>query len=198
MMELDDLLQRVLTGELSPDDAAVRARRDADPDFARELDESLALQDLLDEDAADEREALEAPTAPRRWPMWLIAMAAGLLAVVFVPRLSPPKAPDGGQGVMLGGSLELEGLRPAGPGRSFRTFGFDATLPDGARCEIRVWAVDAGEGTPAVLTGRFTGNEWSPSDDERRSLPDEIRWELRVFDVAGSAIGFGRVDSASR
>ena len=204
------LLQRVLVGELSVDDPLVEARSREDPEFRRTLQGSLGTQRLLELDARDEREALEESAAsvdrpaPQRgfrngWPLALVAAAlvATLVISLWVGRGSA-RDRSGPAPVMLGQRVVPANLSPSGPEASFSAFSFEARMPAGSYGVLRVWVVDAPATGNPVLEKRFGGTTCSLSDDEVQLLPDEIRWEIRLFDVEGAPIGFAEVVSASR
>ena len=230
MSDPREILERVLTGELAADAPEIRALRERDAAFARELDELLQLQGLLGADAADEREALGDTAgspgddvvvstvrrlagggkAPRRdgprLLVVLVAAAAVIAAILIVPRLGQ-EADDGIQRddriLGPGEEIVLHMLTPDGPDQTFTSFAFEATLAEGAQIEIaygeiRIWPADAEAGAEPFLKTTFSGFAWSPSDAQLESLPDAIRWEVRVFDVEGRPLARASVDLASR
>ena len=200
----DELAQRVVAGELSLQDPRIAERRRQDDAFARRLDQLLELRALLDRDARDERQVLQAIQRPRsRRRLWLLGVvAAAAAAVVGAVALNWSDDLDerlADQGQVLGADeIALENLRPAGAGQDLGTFSFEASLPPGASSEIRVWDAAAPEGAAPLFVGSFSGTRWSPAAAELALLPDAIRWELRVSDVDGDRLGFARVELATR
>ena len=170
-----------------------------------ELAEASELSTALRETAADamRRTIATEPfvdggsaAAPRRRSRWLgVAAVAAAVLVAFLAQRSltvrpePPVSDDGSKPLMLDtGGLEL--LAPIGEVEAYAEFqwSFDGS-PDGFY-ELRIWEASRPTGSqPDFEKLEIDGNTWTPTEDDLRSIPSSMRWEVRAFDGAATLVG---------
>ncbi len=198
--EHEELLERVLGGELARDAAEVQDRCAACAECREELahleavlgtaraagelqreviEEALAGKGPRDVELA--RRALEvarerAPGArrPSRAWLWLAGAAAVALLVFLVPRSTdaPP--------VLLGDGLEL--LAPRGAGADPELFSWSFELPPAGHFELRVWQLLPGGGE-VLLVERIDldATTWRPSAPDSLPPGARIRWTVEAY-----------------
>lgn len=182
-----DLLQRVVVGELAASDPAVQRRMLASPEFREELEEFSALQALLDADAAQVG-AFQAPPAMRtaHWGKW-VGLAASLLIVLTVAFQmnksgDEPRFP--GQGQMMGSeSLSITLIQPwDGTTLDFQVEPF----VDGLSSLIEFIPEDL---NAERVEFKFEGTRWTPTQEQKAQVPADAEWRLSVFDKSGTWLG---------
>lgn len=200
----DQLLEAVLTGDLSAQDPRVLERCAADPGFRAELEGLLELAGTLAADAEQtrtaHREAAESPApvaapappramgdggepdAPRGigW-WWLPGFVAAAALLVFL-QLRDPDVPDfPGAGELLGGDgLTIELVESwDGTGLSYAVEGGPEEVSS-----LVEFLLDDG----STLAFPFDGTIWSPSPAEVETIPAGATWRLSVYDASGALI----------
>ncbi len=196
----DEILRRVLTGELPEDAPEVVELLEEQPEAREELERMRALQADLDEaggfvrkvleeagggegapgeDAVEgfvaERTAGSAPErpGPRRWKLATVLAAAA--AIVLILLLRDPLGPTylGPPDVRI--LAPSEGIQ----GEEYGIFRWEYELKPGWEFEIIV----RGAGMEERSSGRLPGSPWDPGDTH--AWPDSIEWELLVHDNSG-------------
>ena len=195
----EQLLEAVLTGEISAEDERVRERRAEDEAFGEELDGLLSLAEVLEEDAALTRaahqEAADRPASLHVLPgashadrqssrgrLWWVPGLVAAAAIVMLLLPQPPEVPDfPGDGKLLGGEgLVVEWIEPwAGTGLSY-------SLQDGPEevSSLMEFLLDDG----STLSFPFHGTEWTPSEAQTQTIPAGATWRLSVYDTSGALI----------
>ncbi len=209
----EEMLEGIVCGAVDARAPEVRARLNGDPALRAQLDELLDLQKLLGDDSKGMREILEAGgEAPvlRHVPggvsrmrrlVTVLAGVAALLLVVFLPQfMGGDGDPLPGRGQMLGGQrAEVSAVLPTGAGSSFEVFEYSSKFSDDeVLSKIRIWAFGADEDAEPLHKESFAGTRWTPSPELSSSLPDQIRWELSIFDLSDKPIDRFSVDFAAR
>jgi hypothetical protein len=209
--EREELLARLLSGELSLDSEEARAAMQEDPTMADELEILRGIEADYRRLAALERDDLAAakalPTASGEKrvaeamrtfaqersatvvrPMWrrrplLIAAGLAIAAAGALWLLRPPS--DGALPPILGRTPE--GLSPSGEVDSFDKFEWTDPPRPGRWFQIRVTGV-ARDGRKRTLIETREADEirspWSPGP-AARDWPNEIHWELLIHDGVG-------------
>ncbi len=206
---VEELLGRIVAGELDADAAEVRAMAD-EPDFEERLDEARRLARTLENAGEFERsviaeaDALEAAPGEERvlesvlaaMPeegmsgpadtsrmrhFWVAAAAAFVIGFFFL------RSDDEGGGLRSGETLgnRAELLEPSGTVQAYRDFRWSFALEAGGW--YRVVVHDAETDTVVARSPSLTEAVWEP--DDTASWPDRIRWEVQPFDGTGGAIG---------
>jgi hypothetical protein len=129
-------------------------------------------------------EAAPAPRPRRRVLAWLAAaavLAVGLwLARGFLAR------PD--ERVWLGDGA-FRGLAPSGEVASFERFSWEYTGPAADSFTLRVFALADGErGARILVKERLKETNWTPTAQERETLPGRILWEVDALDEFRSVL----------
>lgn len=205
----EELLARVVGGDLEPDAPNVVEERKRSPDFAAELDLALRIlhrvrtiateirQDILEAATpsnthGDEaiRDAVVAsltrPTASRlpdtraRFFRRTAFAVAASLALAAAWWLTRDDSRSAPPIQYLGDSLAC--VSPIGPGADFRVFRFDGILPSGAWYDIVILAPDGAE---LIRSARLERNEFSLTAEQADRLPDEIEWHVTMRDIGG-------------
>lgn len=176
--------------------------RDQDDDVERLLDdlggrardEMLAEAEQLVGHPAEEGsrrafERLAAPASPRLQFVGLAA--AAVLLVAATAWLSRPVdvGPAPSEPYFIGrGGVEI--VRPVGPGSTYDGFEWRAELPFGAVFELMIHdgAADLGA-APVLVVRELEVTTWEPTDDQRRQLPESLRWEVRRISSTGEVEG---------
>jgi hypothetical protein len=144
-----------------------------------------AVEELVREGQAaevDER-------ARRRYLLWFSAtgLAAALLLawlIVFQGAATKRVGPSGGTPL---GIDELELLRPLDRTRTFEVFEWaGGTPPEGGSAEIRI--EDQRRRGVALVQEPVTGSSWRPTPEQAKQLPDDLWWQVRVFDKLGGPV----------
>ena len=201
----EQLLEAVLTGDISLDDERVRERCAAAEAFKEELESLLSLADVLEQDAALTRaaheEASERPASLRAMPeaaptdstdstaptdsrdrLWWVPGLVAAAAIVMLLLPQEPDLPDfPGAGEFLGGEgLVVELTEPwSGTGLSY-------TLQDGPEevSSLVEFLLDDG----STLSFPFDGTEWTPPEAQTQAIPVGATWRLSVYDTSGALI----------
>lgn len=214
--EFDDLLRRLVTGELDPASSEGRAALERHPKLLEAHEESMETLALLDaageyarglardveeRESAPGDERVEAtlrgevsrrgrPGRPRlARPM---AWAAAALLLVMAGFALWPSGDGSGGTRMLGGGIT--GMEPSGAGAVFESFHWEYALPAGGWFEVTVYAED---GAQLERSGELTEPAWPVGAATSATWPDRIRWEVRAFDAGGRPEGSGSA-TASR
>ncbi len=200
----DDLLRRLLTGELDVEDPQVREVAARDPQFARAASEAREVQAQLD--AAARVRALDLARAAGsgdeatdsrvrdfvlsrvderrrlRWRRRAIVLAC-VAAASFLAFLGPwwgRRVPDRDPTL---GSQEIVLVEPVGEGADFGRFRWTADVTTGWFV-VRVLDPEGQtleESDPLDLEG-----VWEPDAADVAAWPSRIWWEVRWFDASGS------------
>ncbi|MBI5435275.1 MAG: hypothetical protein HZA52_20745 [Planctomycetes bacterium] len=220
----DDLLARVVAGDLDPESQVWRAALARDPALAARWQELTLLLGALDRTGADEREALARAradatstdfarlrdvvggTRPKRSsnPWWrrplLVCLAAGAAAVIgvfFALNRDGGRVPN--DPTFLGESdhVCLEPTLDVGDARSFRWSGERAPAGDFI---VRVFAVDASGsvGEMVVESTPCTDNTWQPKPDELARIPATFLWEVEARRAGGALLELSAPQLARR
>lgn len=212
--DVDDLLQRLVTGDLNMDDEEARNAFDAQPSLRERFEEVRATADFLDaagefheqlasevdgtEESGDEaavdqfvQERLQPKTSSR---VWLLAAAAALVAVLFAGMRflaeTPPVRPTD---QMLGAGIGS--MDPTGPVEQFGTFRWD----DAAGIPPAGWYVvfvRSSSGSELARSGKLRTPRWAPEADQRESWPTSIVWEVRAYDATGASTHSGETGAS--
>ncbi|MCP3919577.1 MAG: hypothetical protein GY711_28920 [bacterium] len=203
----EQLLEQVVMGDLSRDDARVRALAVADPAFARELDETLELQSSLDEvgdavqsGAHDEADAPGLSTArellqglasepngagrSRRRILWIAGLGAAAAIVLILAR------PFGG-GTWLDGlpdavlGVNVENMSPAGTSDVIEQFTWTFAEPGTFDVEAR----DPKTNALIDFANGLGETMWTPRDARPgawpEGWPDEVQWQVTARGTSG-------------
>lgn len=190
MADHDQLLQAVLSGEMSAEDPRIRAVADNDDAFRTELRSLIEAQAILNRAGEAERAVLEevtvaaaaTPPQPPRRLTWVALIAASLLISLLV--WAPWSQPQ--QTRFLGGEVKI-----TAPADGRIEFTFDFALPAEGWFEIQV--TDAANPTTSVETvDQFTGAVWRP----KRTWPAVVVIEVTAYDSAGDVLDSGRMQFA--
>ena len=220
------ILAQVLVGDLdrnAPEVSTLVAECD---ECRANLEELTGLAALMEDEGAEERELLasldydrtapgsdlvapffearvaELPDPAPRPLTWLrVAAAAAILVSVGLwlmgKRLGVEAGPD--QRVLLGGSA-LEFTGAVGDVADYATVRWQERNQSSASgYEITIFdATSDAERLPVVETLRVDQAEWTPTDEQLRSLPDAIELEVAPLDVTGNFVGASGSVSVSR
>ena len=206
----DALLEGLLSGSIDPTAPDVRARLDADPELAETFEELQQFALEMAELGVEQREvmdgaaALEAapgqervdaeiaaffeerrasPSRRSRWIPFLAAAAAVLL--VLLPFLGGAFDSEDPALVMLGDS-ERTSLSPSGAVSDFGAFAWDTPLPADSTFKVLVFGEDQEPwDIPFFESERLDEPSLELTPEVERTLPDRIRWELRIYDATG-------------
>jgi hypothetical protein len=206
-------LEAALAGDLAADDPALERILASCGTCRARLEELRAVRTLLDDAGREQRETLSAidwdaavpggdQVAPfvrrklaergsRRRVAWRAALAtaaAATVAAFWIVRhmLVPDEIAQ--REVMLSADSG-GGLLPSGKVQEYRELSWPIPLPPGGRFELRVFDDRPGAARdPIVAEERLTEARWTPSTDLARSLPELIRWEVRVYDATGTLV----------
>lgn len=206
----EELLRRVVLGEVSAEDSVVREEMHADAEFAQEVELSLDVTAHIEQagvlaaagelSGAPGEERVEAAlrvaardtpppqVPPRATILAFVATAAALILVgLFLGRISsgvlvPPELPD----IMLGPN-EVQVLGPEGRGASFATFSWSAGK---AARFVEIWVLGGRTGAPqdGGSSGRLPAGKGSWTPTGHASWEDTIEWSLTWYDRAGHEI----------
>lgn len=190
--EREQLLQRVVVGDLAIDAPEVRAAGAADPGFLRAIEELRAVQAELTAAAQLERavldEALGAParrSPTRRLRRWSFAIALAAALVAMVSLLWRGDAlPDA---THLGSGLQIEAIERVDGG--LLRLRWSGGLKAGDYYAVTLRNPDGGA-TIARTDGRLVDREWTLP-----ALPDALSTllvELEVLDATGRRIAVSR------
>lgn len=215
----EELLARVLAGDLDPGSQVWKAAAARNPALAARWDELRALRDALERTGLDEREALAQARAAaseddalrvrrslarpkRRW--WssgrLISLAAavvvvclGYMALERLPRPTPE------QPLFLGdeGYVGLEPTLELGDARLFR---WEGERPPAGDFVVRVFEIDAtgGAGRMVLESEPCTERTWRPSESQLARIPSEFLWEVEARRAGGQHHALSAVQRAQR
>ncbi len=199
----DALLQRVTTGELRPDDAAVLAAIAADPTLRDEIADLLRVRATLDRAAVAQRAQVDVgrvlrdlaakppgsarPDArPRpRGPslsQWLAisALAACALAWFVWPRDGIAPRPE----TTLGSRIDVHPIEHGDTGSL--TIRWSVRNASAAYHAARLRALD--DGRELAHADHLAEPAWTLTPNARRSLPPEALLEVVARDASGSAV----------
>ncbi len=221
MSERDDVLARLLSGELSAEEEPARSMLERSRELRSELASLRAAIDRVDAAAREEHEILEeisdlAPTpeedrvmeraratfvTPRTArPIGSISLlpigmaAAVLLAIgLWLGGIESPAAPEAPERAprVLGSTIVL--LAPLGPVADYDEFRWEFTLRRGQAFEVTLWDDETGQ--EITTSPRVFEPRWSPP--VVFELPQRLRWEVHVLDSWGNPVSSG-VGEASR
>jgi hypothetical protein len=207
------LLERLLTGNLDPDDPAVKARLDGDPALAARLERVLAFEREMESYAEGHRDAVaaagalsgapgeervaasvaafvvEARRASRaRW--WGVAAglaaAAAFVAVFLLVRAAPDSAPDGASRLRYLGDSGPASLAPAGPVPEYSEFSWTLPLPADGWFVVRVFEEGCEPGARALFESKgLDSPALTLPPNVARALPDAIEWHVEAYDASG-------------
>jgi len=190
----EELLVKLLTGEIDPKSEEGRRMLDRDPDLYREYMEVKALPDELDGLAAEEADAIDALSndlppslavdralkafrdrKPRRLPkiIPLGISAAALVAIGITLWLALGEKSERPIEV-LGGEFKAFHSTEAVERHEFRWDAYPLS-----RGEEFFLFIDTGDGGGSVWHG--TENSWNPSPEQEAELPDRITWWVEVL-----------------
>ena len=211
--EHEELIMRILSGELSLGSEELESCLREDRELRTLVDEVVQLHQALDlaadtaeqdvatsrklgatgaENVRDQVHKLAAREPDRRnrskrlrsLSKWGLAAAAALtFFLVFHNRQSMLEAPQRGT-VTLGSPLS--GLHPKGSVGSFGTFRWDDREIDADRFEVRVFDSSTDELVTMKLGLKET--RWEPAPEHVEEWPSEIRWTVTAFDASGSIL----------
>ena len=200
------LLAEILSDARSRASDDARARLEDCPTCRAELQRLAGLVERLDGAGRHER-ALAAEVAatpdpgeqrlleewlrsrrahPRLRRRALVALAAGLLALLvgalYLLRPAAPEPVDPALGPEL-----LMLVRPVGAVAEYAPF--EWTCRDARARIFEVHVRPAADPAREIATsGELDGSSWAPDPEETKRWPDEIVWELRVFDAGRQAL----------
>lgn len=206
----DELLQRALTGDLSaPERAAVgddqelaeleELARELDGAGARERERRVAEARALGAAPGEARTArvIERIARPRSRRVVLAAAAAVLSSVGLwwasrgSDAVGDATRIDGGV-LLSGGAFERLALEASPRGGVVATWRA-RNPPDPARYDV-VFRDPAGGGILLEVRD-LEGTTWTLPRPAVASWPEEIRWEVRVYDRTGNEHGFGAAEA---
>lgn len=208
----EELLQRMLAGDLQADESRSRALLEGCTECAQrwsELSETVAVIEALDRERREvlaeaalghaapgsdrvattlARERLRTFGDPRRArgaPVWrrVLLAAALLVGGIFVVRALMPPEPDVPDVILGSEAIRFIGEpRTIGPGRSIRWQ--HASGSDKGPFAVHLSGELAG-GQPFSRVVRVRGAEWAPDDDLVRQLPDPVLVRVVAVDASG-------------
>ena len=211
-------LRAIAVGDEGRSGATWEALRNC-PVCRDEIEEGVAIEDILRETAGEEDAVLRASAALTRAPgeeiverfiaqeltaieggrgaapLWIFAAAAAVLLLGGLywwgPAREPaPGSPESPRSIVLGPE-QADALSPAG-----RVDSYDVPFRWTLESEgwFRVWAAEAEPGAPALSTSpRLEAPQWRWPAEERERWPDAIRWEVMAYDLTG--IAFDSIDA---
>lgn len=220
------VLAQVLVGDLDRKTPEVRALLAECGECRANFEELTSLAELMELEGQEERDLIAsldydheapgsdlvapffeerlaaAPAVRPRSVSWLpVAAAAAVLvgAGLWLMGRGLGVEASSDQGVLLGSSdFKFNGA--TGIVEEYGTVTWDAgNLSSADRFEIRIF--DATSDTPdgrAVTTFEVGLAEWTPTDEQKRTLPEAIRVEVAPLDLTGQFIGASGSFSASR
>ncbi|MCC6406298.1 MAG: hypothetical protein IT453_03960 [Planctomycetes bacterium] len=220
----EDLLARVVAGDLDPESQVWKAALARDPALAARWQELTLLLGALDRTGADERETLARARAETtsndfarlrnaadgtrkksaagdwwRRPL-LVYLAAGAAVVIgafFALNRDGSRSPN--DPTYLGESdyVCLEPTLEVGDARSFRWSGERAPAGDFV---VRVFAVEAtGSAGKLVLESPpCIENSWRPTPDELALVPETFLWEVEARRAGGALLELSAPQLARR
>ena len=207
MSSHDDLLQRILIGEVDPDSAEATALFERDPAARAQFEDMQRIEQALGVASAhreaDVLAAREAENAPgedlvadvidrhlgptskpshgRRFGGWVTVAAAAAALLLWWRPWAPTPAVTPDPGPTLGGSLQLE--HPVGPASEFGEFRWSYDL-EGAQY-FRVQVYDQRDpGAPLTTSRDLDEPRWRPAQTEHEAWPEAILWEVDVMETA--------------
>jgi hypothetical protein len=183
----EELLRRIVLGELSADAAEVRAAA-ADAEFARELSETMRVVRALEQgdklreavlaeiDAGTDDAQIAQPRPRRRALWWVPLLAAGVVAasLAWLTWAKHDRAPDD----KPLGSTWIVVDTPKGEVTDFSEFTWRSSALVG-RFEIVVLDANARELDRHDIVGE---RAWKPDPAVHSRWPDRIRWTLEWRD----------------
>jgi hypothetical protein len=208
--EHQDLLARILSGDLAEGDEAALARLAACPECREELrrlrsldarlraaageargDVERARSQVLPADAALVRGSLRAAlSAHRSTRLVFLACAAGLLVLLGLGAMYYLRSSAGPAEILLrGGSIHC--FAPVDAVDDYDEFSWSWTLPPQGRYELSIRALQEGKAGDLLKAIPCDGPRWIPTPDEKRALPDGIQWFVEARDVSGRLVGSG-------
>lgn len=202
----DELLERLLTGELDPQGAEARTALEADAELRERYEAARGTLDLLEAAGEDRRSLADdvraagavpgeehvdafvrARTAlrPRTSPRWrhVLAAAVAILIVAFVVTTELWHGPTThldtppDDGRTLGGTIH--DLEPAGEVKEYDRFTWTGELSPGGYWVVTVRAADGSDFE--IESAHLTEPVWEPADTA--SWPDAIEWTVVAYDV---------------
>ena len=204
----DDLLQRVLTGELSSDSPEVVKACDEDEEFRQELESLGGLSDSLEAMKRQEHEILgslerteEGRAKAERMlePLWtpksrpvggaakiipILALAAAAAVIIWIV-INPggqtgvePQAPE-----WMGQEVEIR--TPEGKNQSFDLFAWDFDLPRGS---YSITVLNASSGETVVEDLLLAGTQWKPDSGQIEEMGSSIVWWVRALRPDGASV----------
>ncbi len=157
----DDVLRRILSGELDPDSSEARAAAERDPALRVRLAEFASLEARLATIGDELRTGAASPSVGED------ATLARFRDVALGPKSARG---DGGC------------IRPVGGVAAYGTFEWTLALPPNGAFELEVF--DA-HGQIALPMRALDAARWEPSASESARLPARIRWRVTVRESSG-------------
>jgi hypothetical protein len=225
MSDRDQLLERLLSGEASPADPAVRALFERDPTAREDYEALRELEGSLERQGDRAREVVEAsqrmptrvgaeqvlatltriaqdaparevPTRRRIRPVWL-ALAAGLIAALAWAWWSRSKDPAREPEILLdpGGSAELVLQSPIGPVAQYAPFEWVSELAPGGWFEVEISDPDRPESEP-MRSPTLYESRWDPPVPAG-GWSARIVWTVKRIDASGIPDGVQESAEAS-
>ena len=201
----EELMARILTGDVSPESDEARRAFVAHPELEAELKSLIRARDALDATALQDeilsevegsswslgeerldatlREALgETPSlaSARRRP-WatraavVLAAAAAVIALALFLPLGGGERPD--DRMLLG--PPLQGAAPSGVVDEYGTFTWELERPEGYTFAIAIFDASRPNDAPLHEKGDLEEARWTPPDD--LILPRSIRWMVQLM-----------------
>lgn len=209
--ELQALLEDVLAGVRTAEDAEVQEAARGVPAFRaklRELQEVVGLLDRIASDAqAVRRAAEESDSAPgehalartvlgarperkqRSAVLWLgAAAAAAALAFLVARPLLVGRSGSGAHEPIPMGPKELQIVYPAATVERYSRFEWRGSLPPGAEFRIRIFDLTGASAGESPILQKYTKDtRWTPEPAELERLPDRIRVTVETTDPGSGA-----------
>lgn len=179
MRSLDAGLRAAIVQERSD---LARAKSEARPE-----DEQLVRSSLARALAERRRPGNEPRARPRFFALALAACVLLLFGWAASRLLRAPRSDEAPE-ILLGGG-DVECLTPRGElNGDYPEFTWSYALPPQWSFEITIRALEGGTGGKELLReANLDEPRWQPSPEVRRSLPDEIYWEVTAHDDTGNA-----------
>jgi hypothetical protein len=217
----DELLARVIAGDLHPESPTFRAALGRNPELGKRLAQLVALLSALERTGLDERQSIARAKLDvserdleivrdrirrvrRGRPWWrrsvlLYLSAAAIVACIgwFAWRGDPSRtsAPP-----TVLGNEQCRAIEPTLERGDASSFRWEGELPPTGHFVVRIFASDAtGAPTTMVLeSARCSERTWRPGESDLGRIPDEFVWEVEARYADGQHFALSELQRALR